>query len=243
MHTLFISDLHLSHNTPTIAQNFLSLLNKQAGELDALYILGDLFEYWLGDDGITPQHHPILGAIKQIADNGVPAYFIRGNRDFLISADFADQTGCKILEDPSVIDLYGTPTLIMHGDALCTDDHAYQAFKKQVRDPRWQAHFLSLTMEQRIEMARQARDASQSSAKEKSMAIMDANQLSIENTMRESKVTTLIHGHTHRPAIHQFNVDGADAKRIVLGDWGDEASYLMVSDSETTLVDPRVTNQ
>lgn len=240
MHTLFISDLHLSHDTPVIAHNFLSLLQTQSSDLDALYILGDLFEYWLGDDGITPQHQPILGAIKHISASGVPVYFIRGNRDFLISTEFAKQTGCEILEEPTVIDLYGTPTLLMHGDLLCTDDHDYLKFREQVRNPQWQAHFLSLTMEQRIEMAKQARDASQSSAKEKTMEIMDANQLAIEQVMREHHVKRLIHGHTHRPQIHKFEIDRKHASRIVLGDWGDEASYLTVSGTEMALSDSRV---
>ena len=227
MHTLFISDLHLSHETPVIAHNFLSLLQV-------------LFEYWLGDDGITPLHQPILGAIKQISDSGIPVFFIHGNRDFLISDEFAKQTGCKILEEPIVIDLYGTPTLLMHGDLLCTDDHDYLKFREQVRNPQWQSHFLSLTMEQRIEMAKQARDASQSSTKDKSMDIMDANQATIEQYMSEKNVKNLIHGHTHRPNIHNFEINGEKAKRIVLGDWGNEASYLIVSSSETTLIDPRV---
>lgn len=243
MHTLFVSDLHLSHETPIIAHNFLSLLQAQSQEIDALYILGDLFEYWLGDDGITPQHQPVLAAIKQVADLGIPVYFIRGNRDFLISTEFAKQTGCEILEEPAVIDLYGTPTLIMHGDLLCTDDHAYLAFREQVRNPQWQAHFLSLTMEQRIEMAKQARDASQSSAKEKSMEIMDATQATIEQFMLEHNVKNLIHGHTHRPQTHHFEIAGEKATRIVLGDWENtegNASYLIVSDSETALFDPRI---
>ena len=244
MHTLFISDLHLSHQTPSIAHNFLSLLNKQAAELDALYILGDLFEYWLGDDGITPQHQPVLNAIKQISDMGIPVYFIRGNRDFLISSEFARQSACTILDEPVVVDLYGTATLIMHGDLLCTDDHDYLKFREQVRNPQWQTHFLSLTMEQRIEMAKQARDASQSSAKDKTMEIMDANQSTIEQYMRDHNVKTLIHGHTHRPGIHNFQMDNSDAKRIVLGDWKedwkDKTSYLIISKTETILADPRI---
>ncbi|MDH3325975.1 MAG: UDP-2,3-diacylglucosamine diphosphatase [Gammaproteobacteria bacterium] len=240
MHTLFISDLHLSHQTPTIAHNFLTLLREQSADLDALYILGDLFEYWLGDDGITPQHHPILNEIKQVSERGIPVYFIRGNRDFLISNEFAKQTACEIMEEPVVINLYGNPTLIMHGDLLCTDDHAYLQFREQVRNPQWQTHFLGLNMDQRIEMAKQARDVSQTSTKEKSMGIMDANQSTIEQYMREYSVNTLIHGHTHRPGVHQFEIDGQKTKRIVLGDWGDKASYLKVSATETTLIDPRV---
>jgi len=239
MHTLFISDLHLSHQTPIIAKNFLTLLSQQREKLDALYILGDLFEYWLGDDGITPLHQPILESIKYVSNSGVPVYFIRGNRDFLISAEFAKQAACEILEEPVVIDLYGNPTLIMHGDLLCSDDHAYMQFREQVRNPQWQAHFLSLNMEQRIEMAKQARDVSKSATKEITMDIMDANQLTVEKYMREFDVTTLIHGHTHRPDIHHFKLNNCAMKRVVLGDWGDEPSYLMVSEAESTLVDPR----
>ncbi|MDH5256796.1 MAG: UDP-2,3-diacylglucosamine diphosphatase [Gammaproteobacteria bacterium] len=249
MHTLFISDLHLSHETPEIAKNLLRLLNEHSNKLDALYILGDLFEYWLGDDGITPQHKPVLNGIKQIANDGVPVYFIRGNRDFLISNEFASQSGCNILEEPVVIDLYGTPSLIMHGDLLCTDDHAYMQFREQVRNPQWQAHFLSLNMPQRIQMAKQARDTSQSSTKEKSMEIMDANQSTVERYLQEFGVDTLIHGHTHRPGIHHFDLNGKKMKRIVLGDWKSDwgtgietqASYLLVSPTNITLSDPRLT--
>jgi len=240
MHTLFISDLHLSHDTPLIAENFFSLLQTQSANLDALYILGDLFEYWLGDDGISPLHQPVLSAIRQISSAGIPVYFIRGNRDFLISDKFAAQTGCQILQEPVVVNLYGNPTLLMHGDLLCTDDHDYLDFRKQVRNPQWQAHFLSLTMEKRIEMAKQARDSSQSSAKHKSLEIMDANPTTVTQYMREYHVKHLIHGHTHRPRIHEFMIDGEKASRIVLGDWGNKASYLSISESTVTLNDHRV---
>ncbi len=240
MHTLFISDLHLSLQTPIIAKNFIELLEKQKNELDALYILGDLFEYWLGDDGITSTHQPIIHAIKQISDCDIPVYFIHGNRDFLISDEFAKQTGAKLLDDIICINLYNKPTLIMHGDLLCTDDHAYLQFREQVHNKQWQTHFLSLTMQQRTEMAQQARDASEASMKGKSSDIMDANQSSIEQLMAKHQVDTLIHGHTHRPNVHQFTIGSNSVKRIVLGDWGDKASFLTVSATDYNLSDSRV---
>ena len=239
MSKLFISDLHLSPQTPQIAHHFLALLTQQTPQISALYILGDLFEYWLGDDSIAQPHQPIINAIKQVSQQ-VPVYFMHGNRDFLIGEEFARQTGCEILNDPTVIDLYGTPTLLMHGDLLCTDDHDYMQFREQVRNPQWQAHFLSLSMDQRINLAKQARDASNTSAKQKTMEIMDTNQSTVEKYMRQYAVNQLIHGHTHRPALHQFNLDGKPAKRIVLGDWGEEASYLMASNDHSVLVDPRL---
>jgi len=242
MHTLFVSDLHLSHDTPKIAQNFLALLHEQKSQIEALYILGDLFEYWLGDDGITPAHSPIIGAIKAISDAEIPVYFMHGNRDFLIGETFANQCGAHILPENTVIQLYGEPVLLTHGDLLCTDDTEYMAFREQVRNPAWQTHFLSLPMDQRIEMAKQARDVSQHSTKEKSMEIMDANLASVKNTMNSHSVNKMIHGHTHRPAIHDFKLGDNQAHRIVLGDWKEKASFLTVSKTGYHLSDPRWTS-
>jgi len=239
MQTLFFSDLHLSASTPVIAKNYLALLQKEGIKSEAIYILGDFFEYWLGDDGITPEHQPILGALRHLSDSGIPLYFMHGNRDFLIGDTFAELTGCTILSDPTVIDLYGTPTLLMHGDLLCTDDIEYLAFREQVRNPAWQQHFLSLDMNARIEMAKQARDASKSSMQNKSEEIMDVNQATVEDYMNNAKVTHMIHGHTHRPAIHSFDINGDTAQRIVLGDWGDKPSYLIAKPEGILQVDPR----
>ncbi len=240
MQTLFISDLHLSANTPHIAQNYLTLLANEGIKSQAIYILGDFFEVWLGDDGITPQHEPILGALRQLSEAGIPLYFMHGNRDFLIGHRFSEMTGCQLLQDPTIIDLYGTQTLLMHGDLLCTDDIDYMAFRRQVRDPDWQQQFLALEMTKRVEMAKQARDASQSSAKNKSLEIMDVNQQTVEKFLTDAQLTQLIHGHTHRPAIHEFELNGETAKRIVLGDWGAEPSYLIVTPDKMTLLDQRI---
>ncbi|MDX1810950.1 MAG: UDP-2,3-diacylglucosamine diphosphatase [Gammaproteobacteria bacterium] len=240
MQTLFFSDLHLSPATPQIAHNYLSLLQNEGTKSQAIYILGDFFEYWLGDDGITPQHQPILEALQQLSTAGIELFFMHGNRDFLIGEKFCELTGCTLLADPTVIDLYGTPTLLMHGDLLCTDDHEYLAFRQQVRDPKWQQQFLAMDMNARIEMAKQARDASKSAMQDKAQEIMDVNQTTVESYMHEAGVQTLIHGHTHRPAIHEFILDDKPAKRIVLGDWGDKPSFMVVTPDAMKLTDPRV---
>lgn len=240
MQTLFISDLHLSANTPQITKNYLALLQTEGVKSQAIYILGDFFEYWLGDDGITAEHQAVLSPLNQLSEQGIALYFMHGNRDFLIADEFARQTGCELLRDPTTIDLYGTPTLLMHGDLLCSDDKEYLAFREQVRNPDWQRQFLSLDMNARIEMAKQARDASQSAMQNKADEIMDVNQRTVEQTMRDAGVQQLIHGHTHRPAIHQFQLGSENYKRIVLGDWGEMPSYLIVTPEGSSLHDPRV---
>lgn len=240
MQTLFFSDLHLAATTPQIAKNYFQLLQTEGARSESIYILGDFFEYWLGDDGITPEHQPILSALKQLSTQGIPLYFMHGNRDFLIGEQFCEATGCQLLRDPTTINVYGTPTLLMHGDLLCTNDTEYMAFRQQVRDPAWQTMFLSLSMEERINMAKQARDASQSSMQGKPFEIMDVNETTVQEYMLNAGVKQLIHGHTHRPAIHHFSLAGDQAKRIVLGDWGDHASYLIAKPDTMQLIDPRV---
>jgi UDP-2,3-diacylglucosamine hydrolase len=225
--TLFISDLHLSDERPAITALFLDFLRERAAGAAALYILGDLFEVWLGDDAVPPGYAPVLEGLQRLAGGGVPVYVMHGNRDFLLGGQFAHQSGCRLLPDPTVIDLDGEPTLLMHGDTLCTDDLEYQQFRARVRNPETQRQFLSLPPAQRQVVARQYRSESRERSRLKSEAIMDVNQGAVEAVLRRHGVQRLIHGHTHRPAVHRFELDGREAQRLVLGDWYQQGSVLI----------------
>ncbi|MGV6816582.1 MAG: UDP-2,3-diacylglucosamine diphosphatase [Thiotrichales bacterium] len=223
--TKFISDLHLDQSRPEIVGLFLQFLQEQQ-DTKALYILGDLFEYWIGDDQPITALEPLIKALQKLTSNGVPVYFIAGNRDFLIGSQFAQATGITLLPDMKVIDLYGRRALIMHGDTLCTDDLPYQQLRTMLRDPAWQQQFLSLPLAERIEQARQLREKSQTETSDKDASIMDVNQQTVESVMTAHKVDLLIHGHTHRPAVHDFMLGAKSARRIVLGDWYEQGSVL-----------------
>jgi len=224
--TLFISDLHLSDERPEITALFLEFLQRHAAGVRALYILGDLFEIWLGDDVILPGHRPVVEGLRAFSGTGVPVYVMHGNRDFLMGETFAQQSGCRLISDPTVIELNGERTLLMHGDTLCTDDAEYQQFRAQIRDPATQRQFLALPMEQRIAVAKQYRDGSRERSRYKAEEIMDVNQQAVMSAMREHGVHQMIHGHTHRPAVHSLDVDGRPARRFVLGDWYKQGSIL-----------------
>jgi UDP-2,3-diacylglucosamine hydrolase len=226
--TLFISDLHLDDARPRIVEDFERFCAGEARDADALYILGDLFEAYIGDDDDAALNARVATALHGVADAGVPVRFIVGNRDFLLGAAYASRCGMEIIDDGVVADLYGTPTLILHGDVLCTDDAAYLAFRRQVRDPAWQAAFLARPLGERRAFAAQARDASRAHTATTDMAIMDVNPDAVEHALREAGVARMIHGHTHRPAIHDFRLDGKPARRIVLGDWYEQGSVLQV---------------
>lgn len=228
MATLFVSDLHLDDARPHIVEQFERFCAGAARDADALYVLGDLFEAYIGDDDDAPLNARVAKALHGVTDAGVPVHYIAGNRDFLLGEDYARRCGMDILADGTVIDLYGAPTLILHGDVLCTDDAEYLAFRKQVRDPAWQAAFLARPLAERRAFAAQARDASRAHTSRTDMAIMDVNQAAVEAALREARVTRMIHGHTHRPAIHDFMLDGTPAQRIVLGDWYEQGSVLRV---------------
>ena len=223
--TLFVSDLHLDQKRPHIIAAFCRFL-QECSSADALYILGDLFEYWIGDDDPAIGLEPAISAIRELSNTGVPVYFIHGNRDFLIGKRFAKQTQCKILAEETVLDLYGTPTLIMHGDTLCTDDIAYQKYRAKARNPWIQKPLLMLSVQRRLKIAEGLRNKSKSATQEKPEDIMDVNQLAVEQVMQKHNVNHLIHGHTHRPAEHEFNLGGNSYRRIVLGDWYDQGSVL-----------------
>jgi UDP-2,3-diacylglucosamine hydrolase len=225
MATLFISDLHLDARHPQIARQFLRFLEDSA-DADALYILGDLFESWIGDDDPDPGKRRVVAALREFTDRGTPCHVMQGNRDFLYGERFERESGCRLLPDPVVVHLYGQRVLVTHGDALCTDDHAYQNLRATVRDPGWQRKFLALTPQQRLSLAETARAGSKAHIERAASRIMDVNQTTVDTAMRAADVTTLLHGHTHRPAVHHFKLDGQDASRIVLGDWYDQGSVL-----------------
>ena len=235
MSTLFISDLHLSGEREEITELFIKFLDQRASQADALYILGDLFEVWMGDDFIQPCYHETLSKIKQLTDSGLPIYVMHGNRDFLMMEKFSELTGTTLIEDPTTIDLYGTPTLLMHGDTLCTDDIEYQKFRTMVRNPKFIAEFLSSSIEERLALATKYREASKTETAAKAMDIMDVNQHAVETTMRQKNVIQMIHGHTHRPASHDFTVNGKAMKRMVLGDWYAQGSVLICNKEDCQL--------
>jgi len=233
--TLFISDLHLSDERPESTALFLVFLEQDAAKARALYILGDLFEVWLGDDVVLPSNRQVMEGIRSLTNKGVPVYVMHGNRDFLIGEGFVQQTGCRLLPDPTVIDLDGERTLLMHGDTLCTDDLEYQRFRSQVRDPQTQRQFLSLPINERIAVAGHYRKESRERNRYKAEEIMDVNQAAVTDVMRQHGVYRLIHGHTHRPAIHSFTLGGHAAQRIVLGDWYKQARILKCRSGKCSL--------
>jgi UDP-2,3-diacylglucosamine hydrolase len=242
MTTLFISDLHLDPSRPAITELFLAFLRAEAMQAEALYILGDLFEAWIGDDTPSPTADAVADALKAVAAAGVPVFFIRGNRDFLVGEDYARRAGFRILPDPTVIDLYGRAVLLGHGDLLCTDDVAYQQFRAQTRDPVFQAQFLAQPLEARIAFAQKARQASQSAQAEMKQGdratfetVTDVAPDEVTATFVRHGVDTMIHGHTHRPAIHALQAGGRACTRIVLGDWYEQGSVLRVTPQGWTL--------
>jgi UDP-2,3-diacylglucosamine hydrolase len=227
-HTLFISDLHLGAGAPEATAVLLRFLRETAPSADALYVLGDLFEYWIGDDALAqPFEGEVAAAFRALADSGVPVYFMHGNRDFLVGRRFARASGMKILRDPTLIDLYGTPTLLMHGDTLCTDDLEYQKFRARARNPIVQWLFLARPLAKRQQIARDLRGRSERAKQGKEMAIMDVTPQAVEAALRRHGYPRLIHGHTHRPARHEHIVDGRACERWVLADWYDHGSYLL----------------
>ncbi len=228
MSTLFISDLHLDPGGPQIVGWYTQLLAGAAREAKALYILGDLFESWIGDDDDAPLAAQVAQATRALRDAGVPVYFMHGNRDFLLGEDYAAHAGMTLLADPTVIELGGERVLLMHGDTLCTDDVEYLKFRALVRDPRWQQQFLAKPLAERRAFAAQARGESRKHTSAMKAEIMDVNQDAVAAALRAHGVTRMIHGHTHRPATHRFDLDGRPTERIVLGDWYEQDSVLRV---------------
>lgn len=232
--TLFIADLHLCQEEPAITAGFLHFLQREAPHCDALYILGDLFEAWIGDDDPNPLHQKIANALRALP---VPVYFIHGNRDFLIGRRFARDSGMTLLPEEQVLELYGNRLLIMHGDTLCTDDQGYQRFRAKVHQ-RWiQTLFLALPLFIRKRIATRMRADSKQANQHKSLTIMDVNQQAVEAAMQRQQVRLLIHGHTHRPAIHALTLQGKAAERAVLGAWHSEGSMIQLDASGIQLIE------
>jgi len=227
-HSLFISDLHLCDSRPNITQAFIAFLQNTAIKAEALYILGDLFEYWPGDDAIeTGLHRTTIDALKKLSVQGVDTFLMHGNRDFLLSDGFAKAANITLLADPTLLHLYGKPVLLSHGDELCTDDIAYQQFRQQVRSITWKNQFLSQPLNSRIAYIEDLRIKSAQEKSQKSMSIMDVNADAVAALLRENAYPPLfIHGHTHRPYQHFIQVDGHECVRWVLGDWYEQGSYL-----------------
>ena len=237
-HSIFVSDLHLCPSRAAVNRIFFDFVRGPASQSDALYILGDLFEYWAGDDDIGDEFNAAVArALRELSTHGTALYLMHGNRDFLIQERFAAACGARLLPDPTLIDLYGTPTLLMHGDTLCTDDVKYQAFRAKVRAPQYQRQFLSHTLAARKQIIA---DLRQENAGEKSLkpdAIMDVTAATVELELRRHGYPRLIHGHTHRPARHEHTVDGRTCERWVLADWYAGGSYLRCDETGCRMVD------
>lgn len=231
-HSLFISDLHLSADRPQILSAFTKFLAETAAQADALYILGDLFEYWAGDDDSgSPFNRQVIAALAELHTCGTGLYLMLGNRDFLMGEAMTRACDAQLLPDPSRIDLYGTPTLLMHGDTLCSDDTEYMAFRKQVRNPQWQHAFLAQPLAQRKAQIEKLREQSRQAQRTKTAEIMDVNPESVSNTLMLHGYPRLIHGHTHRPAHHTHEIEGHRCERWVLPDWYEQGGYLRCNES------------
>ncbi len=232
MTTLFISDLHLDEQRPAVTALFLDWLRREATQAEALYILGDLFEAYIGDDDDAPLVAHIADALRAVSDQGVRVCFVHGNRDFLVGDAFARRAGLTLLPEASVVDLHGTPTLLLHGDTLCLDDMAYQRIRVQLRHPDWQRQFLAQPLAARRAFAAQARAESAKHTGAMDAAIMDVTPSAVEQALAEHGVRRMIHGHTHRPALHDL---GGGCQRIVLGDWYEQGSVLRVDAERAVL--------
>ena len=235
MTTLFISDLHLDAGLPGLTRLFVKFMREQAPTAEALYILGDLFEAWVGDDDHRPGTQVFIDELRHFSDRGIPLFVMHGNRDFLLASQFVERTGCTLLPDPSLIDLYGTPTLLMHGDSLCTDDVKHQESRAMLRSDEWQQRFVSQSLEDRIRQAQEYRSMSRSHLKDSPDAIMDVNLDAVVEVMQHNNVQQMIHGHTHRPAIHSLQVNNQAGRRIVLGDWNSHGSVLICDKNDCWL--------
>jgi UDP-2,3-diacylglucosamine hydrolase len=231
---LFISDLHLSEDRPAANERFFSLLEKEARDTEALYILGDFFEYWIGDDDLAyPFNAVIAGSLRELSRAGVALYFMHGNRDFLVGERFCAATGARLLEDPTVVEIGGERTLLMHGDTLCTDDLDYQNWRRTARSSAWQAAFLAKSLDERRKAVGGMREKSKEVVAAKPAEIMDVNQDAVRQAMESHGVRRLIHGHTHRPGHHRVAGGG---ERWVLPDWYGRGGYLSVAGKKPKLV-------
>ena len=232
---LLISDLHLEQERPDISRAFLHFLKHRASEAEALYILGDFFEVWIGDDAISPFQHSIAQALRQLSDSGTRIYLMHGNRDFMIGQAFCREAGCSLLRDPSLVELAGEKVLLMHGDSLCTQDEAYMRLRRWLRNPLALFILRNLPLATRRKLARKLRKESRAQTRLKASDIVDVTPTEVPRIMAAHGVRTLIHGHTHRPAVHQLEVAGQPARRIVLGDWDSQGWALQVDEQNWQL--------
>jgi len=227
MARLFVSDVHLHADAPPATEQFLGFLGTLARDAEALYILGDLFEAWVGDDDREADNERVCRALRTLTASGVACFALHGNRDFLLGSGFCERSGCRLLADPVIAQLDGERVLLTHGDALCTDDHPYQELRSIVRDPALQRRFLALPRAHRELLADEARAGSRRHTARTVPYIMDTNAAAVTAAFRAARVRRMIHGHTHRPGVHDLLVDGAPAQRIVLGAWHEQGSYLV----------------
>lgn len=236
--TYFIADLHLSENRPDITAAFFKFLHSHIAphKVDALYILGDFFEVWVGDDYVSELSCEVAKQLKAVNNSGVPIYFVHGNRDFIMRNQYAEMAGMTLLDEQTVIDLYGTPTVILHGDEMCTQDIEYQAFRRKSRGWWWTKLMLAMPLWYRKKIARNARKKSKLSQADKPPEILDVVESAVLETFAKHGVANMIHGHTHRPNVHQYNVDGQTLTRTVLGDWYTQGSYLIVTANSQQLI-------
>jgi UDP-2,3-diacylglucosamine hydrolase len=226
MTRLFVSDVHLDADAPEATEQFLAFLAAEAAKAEALYILGDLFEAWVGDDDADPEKERVCRALRELSGDGVACFALHGNRDFLLGTGFTARSGCRLLTDPVVAQFDAERVLLTHGDALCTDDHSYQELRSVVRDRSWQQRFLALPRGQRELLANEARAGSRAHTARTVPTIMDVNARAVQAAFAAAGVRRMIHGHTHRPAVHDLMLDGMPAQRIVLGAWYEQGSYL-----------------
>ncbi len=229
---LFISDLHLAPERPDIIQLFIQFMNNQAAQAESLYILGDLVEYWLGDDDQADGLNKAFAAMRQQSERGLKIFLMHGNRDFLMGENLAQRTGCSLIHEPYIATINNTPVLLLHGDILCTDDIRYQELRAMLRNPAWQNDFLSKPLIERKQMALALRQQSKEETQSKASNIMDVNEQAVMQTFIDNNVSLMIHGHTHRPAIHDVNINSKSVKRIVLGDWYSQGSVLEFNDAD-----------
>ena len=237
MARLFVSDVHLDASEPRAIEQFLGFLQGRAAGAEALYILGDLFETWVGDDAASADKRLVRAALHTLTARGVACFVLHGNRDFLLGREFCERTGCRLLTDPIVAEFDGERVLLTHGDALCTDDHPYQELRSIVRTPQWQRRFLALPLADRELLADQARAGSRQHTSRTIPYIMDVNSEAVAAALRATGVRRIIHGHTHRPGIHELRIDGEPAQRIVLGAWYEQGSYLVYESGRYELLE------
>lgn len=244
MPKLFISDLHLSPSNPALTELACDFLNAQKNQVNEIYILGDIFNTWLGDDLVPDEFSSFVATLQALSAHGIKLYLMVGNRDFMLGHAFAKKVGARLIDDGYLLDIAGHKTLLLHGDSLCIDDVSYQRYRRVVRNLTLQRLFLALPAAFRQRISDKIKQKSQQKKQSKTAMIMDVNQAEVARVMREQHIDLLIHGHTHRPAIHPLEIQaGHSVHRVVLGDWEDKVSYLLIDDRQLHLHDHRVANK